>query len=152
TLGHEFSGTVAALGEGVDDLEVGQHVGVEPYVIREEYWAKENYHLSPDQNFIGLAGNGRGLAEQSSVYRHCVHPIPANVALDEAALIAPLAVVYQAVERSGATEGDAALIGGVGALGLLSAAVAKAKGVTTVIADLSEIRRKTATDTGVADY
>jgi len=152
TLGHEFSGTVAALGEGVDDLEVGQHVVVEPYVIREEYWGKENYHLSPDQNFIGLAGNGGGLAEQISVYRHWVHPIPDNIALDEAALIEPLAVAYHAFERSGAKEGDVALIGGAGPIGLLTAAVAKAKGVTTVISELSEIRRKTATDTGVADY
>src|SRR5699024_2758150 len=174
TLGHEFSGTVAALGEGVDDLEVGQHVVVEPYVIREEYWGKENYHLSPDQNFIGLAGNGGALAEQISVYRHWVHPIPDNIALDEAALIEPLAVAYHAFARYGAQagdvalsggagpicrrpaadakEGDVALIGGAGPRGRLSAAVAKAKGVTTVISELSEIRRKTATDTGVADY
>ncbi len=32
-MGHEFSGTITALGEGVDDLEVGQSVVVEPYII-----------------------------------------------------------------------------------------------------------------------
>ena len=33
TLGHEFSGTITALGEGVTGLEVGQNVVVEPYIV-----------------------------------------------------------------------------------------------------------------------
>ena len=32
-MGHEFSGVVKELGEGVTDLEVGDHVVVEPYII-----------------------------------------------------------------------------------------------------------------------
>ena len=43
--------------EGVDDLKVGQHVVVEPYIIRDDVPTGEgsNYHLSKDMNFIGLA-------------------------------------------------------------------------------------------------
>lgn len=152
TLGHEFSGTVAEVGDNVSDLEVGQHVVVEPYIIYEEYWGKENYHLTPDQNFIGLGGHGGGLAEQIAVNRHWVHPIPDNIGLDEAALIEPLAVAYHAFERSGATEGDVALIGGAGPIGLLTAAVAKAHGVTTIMSELSKKRIETAQSTGVADH
>ena len=33
TMGHEFSGVVYAVGEGVDDIQIGQHVVVEPYII-----------------------------------------------------------------------------------------------------------------------
>ena len=56
TLGHEFSGTVAALGEGVTDLEVGQKVVVEPYILPDDVDPKEDgpYNLHPDMNFIGL--------------------------------------------------------------------------------------------------
>ena len=36
TMGHEFSGVVYAVGEGVDDIKVGQHVVVEPYIIRDD--------------------------------------------------------------------------------------------------------------------
>src|SRR5699024_10873772 len=36
TMGHEFSGTITALGEGVTDLEVGQTVVVEPYIIADD--------------------------------------------------------------------------------------------------------------------
>lgn len=152
TLGHEFSGTIADVGDGVDGLAVGQKVVVEPYVIHQEYWGKENYHLTPDQNFIGLAGGGGGLAEQISVHQHWVHPIPDNMALDEAALIEPLAVAYHAFQRSGAKEGDVAFIGGAGPIGLLTAAVAKAHGLTTIISELSTKRIETARETGVADH
>ena len=152
TLGHEFSGTVAEVGENVTDLKAGQNVVVEPYVIYKEYWDTENYHLTPDQNFIGLAGGGGGLAEQIAVDKHWVHPIPDSISLDEAALIEPLAVAYHAVERSEAKAGDVALVGGAGPIGLLTAAVLKAKGVTTIISELSKKRIETAKETGVADH
>src|SRR5690625_8054574 len=71
--------------------------------------------------------------------------------LDEAALIEPLAVAYHAFQRSGAKAGDVAFIGGAGPIGLLSAAVAKAHGLTTVISELLKKRIDTARDTGVSD-
>lgn len=152
TLGHEMSGTVAALGEGVDDLEVGQHVVVEPYIIREEDEDQPNYHLSPDMNFIGLGGRGGGLAEQISVKRHWVHPVSDDVPLDEAALIEPLSVAHHAYVRSGAKAGDVAIIGGAGPIGVLTAAALKAEGLTVIISELSELRRQKALDAGVADH
>ena len=120
TLGHEFSGVVYAVGEGVEDLEVGQHVVVEPYIIRDDVDTgpeSRDYHLSPDMNFIGLAGRGGGLGEKVVVQRRWVHPIDNSVPLDQAALIEPLSVGYHAVERSGAKTGDVALVGGAGPIG-----------------------------------
>lgn len=35
-MGHEFSGVVYAVGEGVDDIEIGQHVVVEPYIVADD--------------------------------------------------------------------------------------------------------------------
>ena len=155
TLGHEFSGVVYAVGEGVDDLEVGQHVVIEPYIIRDDVDTgpeSKDYHLSPDMNFIGLAGRGGGLGEKVVVQRRWVHPIDNSVPLDQAALIEPLSVGYHAVERSGAKAGDVALVGGAGPIGLLTAAVLKAQGVTVAISEVSPLRRQKALDAGVADY
>lgn len=155
TLGHEFSGVVYAVGEGVTDLEVGQHVVVEPYIIRDDVDTgpeSRDYHLSPDMNFIGLAGRGGGLGEKVVVQRRWVHPIDSSVPLDQAALIEPLSVGYHAVERSGAKAGDVALVGGAGPIGLLTAAVLKALGVTVAISELSPLRRQKALDAGVADH
>ncbi|RLP74929.1 2,3-butanediol dehydrogenase [Mycetocola tolaasinivorans] len=154
TLGHEMSGVVYAVGEGVTDIEIGQKVVVEPYIIDPQYSTEPgtNYHLTPNMNFIGLGGRGGGLGEKITVERRWVHPIADNVPLDEAALIEPLSVGYHAYVRSGAQEGDVALIGGAGPIGLLTAAVLKAKGVTVVISELSELRRQKAIEAGVADH
>ncbi len=155
TLGHEFSGVVYAVGEGVDDIEVGQHVVVEPYIIRDDVDTgpeSNDYHLSPEMGFIGLSGGGGGLGEKVSVKRRWVHPISDNVPLDEAALLEPLSVAYHCVERSGAKAGDFVLVGGAGPIGLLTAAVLKAQGATVAISELSPLRRQKAVDSGVADF
>lgn len=154
TLGHEMSGVVYAVGEGVNDLAVGDHVVVEPYIIDPQYSTEPgtNYHLTPNMNFIGLGGRGGGLGEKITVERRWVHPIGNDIPLDEAALIEPLSVGYHAYVRSGAGEGDFALIGGAGPIGLLTAAVLKAQGLTVAISELSALRRQKALDSGVADY
>ncbi len=155
TLGHEMSGVVYAVGEGVSDLSVGDHVVVEPYIIRDDVDTSENnpaYHLSPDMNFIGLAGRGGGLAEKIVVERRWVHPIGSDIPLDQAALIEPLSVGYHAYKRSGGKAGDFALITGAGPIGLLTAAVLKAEGITVAISEPSELRRDKALETGVADH
>jgi threonine dehydrogenase-like Zn-dependent dehydrogenase len=66
TMGHEFSGVVYAVGEGVDDIQIGQHVVVEPYIIADDVPTGPNdkYHLSKNMNFIGLGGRGGGLSEK----------------------------------------------------------------------------------------
>ncbi|WP_029068601.1 2,3-butanediol dehydrogenase [Jonesia quinghaiensis] len=152
TMGHEFSGTITALGEGVDDLAVGESVVVEPYIIRDDVDTSpgQPYHLSPDMNFIGLGGRGGGLAEKIVVQRRWVHPI-GDIPLDHAALIEPLSVGHHAYVRSGATAGDVAIVGGAGPIGLLTAAVLKAEGLTVYISEVSEARKNMATSTGVAD-
>ncbi len=153
TMGHEFSGTITALGEGVTDLSVGENVVVEPYIIGADVdvSAGHEYQLSPNMNFIGLAGRGGGLSEKIVVERRWVHPI-GDIPLDAAALIEPLAVGHHAFVRSGAKSGDVALIGGAGPIGLLLAAVLKAQGLTVIVSELSQARKDMATSTGVADH
>lgn len=152
TLGHEFSGTVAALGEGVKDLNVGESVVVEPYIIAEgvDTSNDQSYQLSENMNFIGLGGGGGGLSERIVVPRRWVHPV-GDIPLDQAALIEPLSVGHHAFVRSGAGKGDVAIVGGAGPIGLLTSAVLKAEGLTVYISELSEARKEMARSTGVAD-
>jgi (R,R)-butanediol dehydrogenase/meso-butanediol dehydrogenase/diacetyl reductase len=137
TLGHEFSGVVSELGEGVDDLAVGDHVVVEPYILRDDVDTgpeSVDYHLSEDMNFIGLAGRGGGLSENIVVKRRWVHKIDSS-----------------AVKRSGVKAGQTAVVGGAGPIGQLTAAVLHAIGVKVIISELSGLRRQKALDAGVAD-
>ncbi|MFO7690330.1 MAG: alcohol dehydrogenase catalytic domain-containing protein, partial [Cryobacterium sp.] len=91
TMGHEFSGTVEEVGDGVDGLSVGDNVVVEPYFVCDECppCKAGNYHLCEKMGFIGLAGGGGGLSEKVVVDQRWVHPI-GDIPLDEAALIEPL--------------------------------------------------------------
>ncbi|MFE8886810.1 2,3-butanediol dehydrogenase [Pseudarthrobacter enclensis] len=153
TLGHEFSGTVSGVGEGVEGLEVGDNVVVEPYFVDGtcDMCQAGSYHLCRQMGFIGLSGGGGGLSEKIVVDQRWVHPI-GNIPLDEAALIEPLSVAHHAVERSGVKAGDVALVGGSGPIGLLTAAVLKGMGVTTIISELTQARKEKATSSGVADH
>ncbi|WP_020111341.1 2,3-butanediol dehydrogenase [Rhodococcus sp. 114MFTsu3.1] len=141
TLGHEFSGTIAEIGDGVEGLSVGDAVVVEPYVVCNECIPCQlgKYHLCTRIAVIGLAGDGGGLSERIVVDPRWVHPV-GDIPLDHAALIEPLAVAYHAVERSGARSGTTALVAGAGPVGLLLAAVLKGIGVTTIISEVSAAR------------
>jgi (R,R)-butanediol dehydrogenase/meso-butanediol dehydrogenase/diacetyl reductase len=153
TMGHEFSGTISAIGDGVTDLSVGENVVVEPYFVCGECapCAAGNYNLCTTMGFIGLAGGGGGLSERIVVDRRWVHPI-GDIPLDQAALIEPLSVGHHAFVRSGAKAGDVAFIGGAGPIGLLLAAVLKAEGITVIISEPSAARKEKAISTGVAHH
>jgi (R,R)-butanediol dehydrogenase/meso-butanediol dehydrogenase/diacetyl reductase len=159
TLGHEFSGVIAVVGEGIDDLKVGDHVVVEPYIIDDSVdvsAANDTYHLSKDMNFIGLAGRGGGLSENIVVRRRWIHKIDDSISLDEAALIEPLSVAYHAVMRAADTKenvaGKTAVVGGAGPIGQLVSAVLTALGATVIVSELSGLRRQKALDSGAAKY
>lgn len=153
TMGHEFSGTVEEVGAGVTDIAVGDNVVVEPYFVCGECppCLAGNYHLCTKMGFLGLAGGGGGLSEKVVVDRRWVHKI-GDIPLDQAALIEPLSVAHHAVVRADVQPGDVALIGGAGPIGLLTAAVLKAVGATTIITELSAARKDKAHSTGVADH
>jgi len=153
TLGHEFSGIVSAVGDGVTKVKPGDPVVVEPYFVCGEcaQCRAGNYHLCDKMGFIGLSGGGGGLSSKVVVDERWVHPV-GDIPLDQAALIEPLAVGHHAYVRSGAKAGDVALVGGAGPIGLLLAAVLKAEVVTVIMSELSEARKHKARETGVADY
>lgn len=153
TMGHEFSGTVEAVGEGVTDIAVGDNAVVEPYFVRDECAPCKagNYHLCTTMGFIGLAGGGGGLSEKVVVDRRWVHKI-GDIPLDQAALIEPLSVAHHAVTRSGAKTGDVALVAGAGPIGLLVAAILKSLGARTIVTELGEARKAKALSSGVADH
>ncbi|WP_434593075.1 zinc-binding dehydrogenase [Brevibacterium sp. 1718] len=66
-------------------------------------------------------------------------------------MIEPLAVALHGVKQTTAAEGQVGVVGGAGPIGLLVAAVLKAKGLKTIISEVSQIRREKAQSSGVAD-
>lgn len=151
-FGHEFSGTVIEPGEGVDGFAEGDRVAIEPLMVCGQCWPCRDgdYNLCEKMGFIGIAGRGGGLAEEIVVEERFVHTI-GELSLKEGALMEPLAVALHAVKHAGAEGPGVAVVGGAGPIGLLTAAVLKARGYTVIVSELSDARKKTALSTGVAD-
>lgn len=151
-LGHEFSGTVEEVGEGVTGVEPGDRVAVEPLMVDGTCAACQigKYNLCEKMGFIGISGLGGGLSERIVVEERWVHPV-GDIPLDEAALIEPLSVAVHAVRHAGYDNAQTAVIGGAGPIGLLTAAVLRAYGIRTVVSEIADSRREKAISVGVAD-
>lgn len=149
-IGHEMSGTISAIGEGVSELKVGDPVVVRPLDHCGECPACKRGHTHVCQNlkFLGLDTDG-AFQEFWTVPAHTVHKLPADLALDHAALVEPAAVACHDVKRSRLVEGEDVLVIGGGPIGLLIAMVAKAAGGNVILSEVSESRLALASKLGI---
>src|SRR5699024_1118508 len=84
-MGHEFSGIVEEVGEGVNKVKVGDRVVVEPILACGKCPAclKGKYNLCDTLGFHGLAGGGGGFAEYTVVDERWVHKMPEGLSLEQ---------------------------------------------------------------------
>ena len=144
-LGHEFSGTVVARGEGVTGVEVGHNVAVYPLVhsCGECTACRNGRRFScPEQASVGATAPGGGLAEYTTVEASCAHILPGNVDLKMGALVEPMAVAWHGVARSGIQTGGSALIAGAGPIGIGAYFALKARGVGKIVVSEPNAERR----------
>lgn len=134
-LGHEFSGEVCEVGEGVTKLKVGDRVTVEPIVACGKCPAclEGKYNICSSLGFHGLCGSGGGLAEYTVFPEEFVHKIPDNMSFEQAALIEPMAVALHSIRMANFKIGDTALVLGSGPIGLATIECLKAAGAKLVV-------------------
>jgi len=137
--GHEYSGTVAALGDGVDEFNIGDRVAVEAHLgcLRckncrlGHYTACLNYG-TVKHRANGMTANG-GFAQYVVNNINTVHPIPEHVEFNEAAVVTNLGCVLYGFETVGGyVAGQSVAILGPGPIGLIATQVAKALGAEKV--------------------
>lgn len=153
TLGHEFAGVVHEVGEGVDDVRVGERVVVEPYIIcgRCDACEQGRYNVCQSLGFVGLSGYGGGFSQYVVAERRWIHPL-GDLGTDVGALVEPLAVAYHAVRLSGAQPSHSALVFGAGPIGLVTTAALRAAGVEQIIVvEPADVRKAKAPGAG-ADH
>jgi len=140
--GHEFSGTVDALGEGVTEFRVGDRVVCEPNLVCGECHncATGRYNICESLKVMGCQSDG-AMGEYFLAPVEKTMPLPRSLSLRDAALIEPLAVGVHAVSRAEVAFNRNVVILGAGTIGLMvlvSAVKAGAREVTVL--DLSESR------------
>lgn len=143
-LGHEFSGTVEALGDGVDGIAVGDRVAVWPIYACGECAAcrRGKPNVCTRIGFHGLTSDGGGMAERTVVDASKVHVLPESVSLELGALVEPMAVAWHAVEQSGIVAGGSALVAGAGPIGIGTWFALRAHGVERVLVSEPSAERR----------
>lgn len=134
--GHEGSGTVLAVGEGVDNLQVGQLVALESHLVCGTCYPCRTgqANLCANTRILGMHHPGL-FAEQVVVPADICVPVPDGVPARHAALLESLGVGLHAIQRADyAVAGRSVLVSGCGPVGLAIIQMAKAMGATAIVA------------------
>ena len=140
-VGHEFSGVIAAVGDQVRDLEVGQRVSGEGHIIgnRSRNSRAGRFHLDPDTKGVGVNRPG-AFAEYLVIPSFNVVPLPDDIPLEIGAILDPLGNAVHSV-LSFDVIGEDVLITGAGPIGTMSAALASfIKARHVVLTDVNPYR------------
>jgi (R,R)-butanediol dehydrogenase/meso-butanediol dehydrogenase/diacetyl reductase len=149
-IGHEMSGTVAAVGDGVTEWTQGDRVTVMPLRWCGDCAACHAGHRHVCQRLVFVGIDAPGALQQSwTVDQELVVRLPERLPLDHAALAEPVAVAVHDVRRAGLAAGGRALVVGGGPIGLLIALVAASEGIGVVISEHNAFRRAVAEQLGL---
>lgn len=136
--GHEFAGTIDALGADVKGFSVGQPVAVFPLLWcgKCEACQRKAYAQCSDYDYLGSRSDG-AFADYVVAPVQNLIPIPDGVSLREAAMAEPAAVARHAVQRAGKMKaGEPVAVFGAGPIGLMVAQWARAAGGDVMLIDI----------------
>jgi 2-desacetyl-2-hydroxyethyl bacteriochlorophyllide A dehydrogenase len=149
-IGHEFAGTIEAVGAGVRHVGPGTKATVDINIACGVcYFCRiGNKLFCPEVRQLGVHDAG-GLAEYVVAPAANVYPLPAAMPLEHAAYIEPLACTVHGQDRIGIRTGETIAIVGGGPMGLAHTALANLRGAARVIvSELDAGRRERATRLG----
>jgi (R,R)-butanediol dehydrogenase / meso-butanediol dehydrogenase / diacetyl reductase len=149
-LGHEMSGTIVAVGDGVEEWAPGDLVTVMPLVWDGTCPAcRAGYnHICHNLDFLGIDSPG-SMQASWTVPQDVLVALPPGLSLEHGALAEPTAVAVHDVRRAALREGEKALVVGGGPIGLLIACAARAVGGDVLVLEVSETRRAFAETIGL---
>ncbi len=133
-MGHESTGVVVSVGETVTHVQVGDPVIINPIIScgHCDMCRREMQNLCRNAGLFGREVDG-SLSEFVHVAGKYVHPLPADIALDDATIIETLATVKHAQDRLALKAGDSVVIIGQGTTGLLHTQLAALSGANPII-------------------
>lgn len=149
TIGHEMSGTIDAIGEGVSGFKVGDKIVVRPLDDRKVKSSDKGFnHICEELKFIGIDSPG-AMQQYWNVPAFTLHKLKEETDLKLAALIEPLSVAVHDVRMGELEAGETAVVLGGGPIGLLVALVAKEKGAQVIVSEVNDTRIAKAKELGL---
>lgn len=141
-MGHEYAGTIVALGETVDEFKIGDRIAVEIHkgcgrcanCLLGHYTACLNYgNKKKGHRANGLASEG-GFAHYAVNHVTTMYRLPDNISFDESIIVTTAGTSIYGIDTAGGyIPGDTVLVMGPGPIGLMSVQIAKALCAGTVI-------------------
>lgn len=134
-VGHEFGGTVLAVGAAVSRVKPGDLVAVDPAMpcFACDQCRAGRFHTCRHMPFLGCPGQASGcLCDRIVMPETSCFPVPAAFTSDDAALIEPLSIGCYAVRLSGLASGSHIVIQGCGPIGLSVLVAARDAGAARV--------------------
>lgn len=153
-LGHELSGRIAAVGDGVDESRIGQRVAVEPQhpCRRCKQCMAGRYNLCPEMKFYATPPVDGAFCRYVTIDADFAHPVPDSLSDEAAALLEPLSVAVTTMRKAGIVPGSSILIAGAGPIGIITAQAARAFGAARiVVSDPVASRRERALTFGATE-
>jgi L-iditol 2-dehydrogenase len=156
-MGHEASGIVAGVGEGVTRWKTGDRVIINPQIRCNdcEMCRVGNYNLCDNMLLIGSSMRkflDGAMCEYIVMGQDQLYTLPDNVSFDYGTLLDPLGNAIHLINRAGVKLGDTVVVIGAGTIGLLTVQTARLAGASKVIVlDVAEGKLELAKEVG-ADY
>ncbi|MDX2211799.1 MAG: zinc-dependent dehydrogenase [Oculatellaceae cyanobacterium bins.114] len=158
-FGHETAGVISAVGDEVQNWQVGQRVVVLHHIpcMRCAYCLNENFSMCDVYKNItttaGFAPSGGGFADYVKVPGHIVQnggliPIPDDVTFEQASFVEPTNCCLKAVRKAQVAPGETVLITGAGPIGLMFIMLVKYFGAKAIATDLLPSRLEKARRVG----
>ncbi len=158
-FGHETSGTIVAVGDGVDGFAVGDRVMVfhhipcgDCYYCRKKTFAQCEVYKKVGCT-AGFAPSGGGFAEYVRVMdwivRRGLVKIPEGVPFEQAAFVEPVNTCLKAIKNLELAADETVLVIGQGPIGIILAALAARTGAKVLTSDLYAARHATAAAFGL---
>lgn len=151
-FGHEFSGVVEKVADGVETVKVGDRVVCANSAPCGEcfYCKKQEYNLCENLDLLNGAYAEYIVVPERIVKKNTLI-LPDDLSFDRAAFCEPLANVVHGVERTDIKPGQTVGIIGIGPIGLMFARLAKLKGAKVIVAGRNKLKLKMADEFAHAD-
>ncbi|MDD3149585.1 MAG: zinc-binding dehydrogenase [Candidatus Gastranaerophilales bacterium] len=151
-FGHEFSGTIAQIGESVEGFKIGDRVvAANSAPCMECYYCKiGEYNFCDNLEFLNGA-YAEYIKVPAKIVKYNLLKIPDDMSFEEAAFTEPLANVIHGADKTNIQPGQTVGVIGLGPIGLMFVKIAKLKGAKVIAAGRNPLKLNLAKEFGGAD-